>query len=116
MPPSFACCTHVAGSNHLFFFSVATIIFIFLYKSEPAESCVVCSVPGHTKGPVSALEFNPHSEYCFDLVTGGSNGEVQSVSLSQNPEQPQIFALAGDVQSPGVEITQVCFLFFFSFL
>lgn len=77
-------------------------------SSEPEQetSSLVATISQHTKGAVSALQFNPHPDFAHEFASGGSNGAVFITSL-ENPAQPTTYSLTESSQNLGAEITQV---------
>ncbi|KAF0687464.1 Aste57867_20801 [Aphanomyces stellatus] len=71
-------------------------------SSAPAE---VGKVSRH-KGPVNALQFNPHADMSHLLASGGGDGEVYVMSL-EKLNAPQIYTPGGPnfTAVPGNEIT-----------
>ncbi|OQR82602.1 hypothetical protein ACHHYP_15715 [Achlya hypogyna] len=61
------------------------------------------------KGPVNALQFNPHRDSSHLLASGGADGEVFIMSVDKLNAPPQVFTPGGPgyVAQPGNEITCV---------
>ncbi|OQS06532.1 transporter Sec31A [Thraustotheca clavata] len=59
------------------------------------------------KGPVNALQFNPHRDSSHLLASGGADGEVFIMSVDKLNAPPQVFTPGGPnfVAQPGNEIT-----------
>ncbi|EQC35750.1 hypothetical protein SDRG_06509 [Saprolegnia diclina VS20] len=78
--------------------------------SNPATQAAaeVGKVARH-KGPVNALQFNPHRDSSHLLASGGADGEVFIMSVDKLNAPPQVFTPGGPsyVAQPGNEITCV---------